>query len=75
MKVRATYKQAPVSGLIRISKIVNNTPVAYELTLMHDINGVIPTKVKEYKNMESAIASAVDYGFNSQLWKIEEINL
>jgi hypothetical protein len=72
IQVRATYQQKPKIGLIRVSKIVKNQPIEYNLQLFDETAGVVHTTKKLFVTMQNAISHASLYGFASSAWDIEE---
>jgi hypothetical protein len=71
VKLRASYDNAPLHGRINITQIIGMNPVQFSLTLYHEINGLIPTRLSSFRSMNEAIAQASLYGFLSQNWIVQ----
>lgn len=69
----ARYEQSPLTGLIKVSKIKNKTPIEYSMTLYHDIKGIVLSQEK-YPTIQRAIAQASLHGFKTHQWNVETKN-
>ena len=72
IQVKATYKNENKSGIIRISKIVGNKPIEYNLQLFE--NAFIKLKKSRFTSMQLAISHASLYGYIPTIWVVEETN-
>jgi len=70
IQVRARYEEASKRGLIRISKIVKNTPIEYVLCLYNE-QAEVKTKNNIFPTIQMAISYASLYGFSSNQWEVE----
>lgn len=72
IKTRACYDKKPKTGLIRISKIMQNQPIEYNLQLFDETIGIIHTSKNLFSTIQAAIGHATLYGFASSFWSVEE---
>lgn len=73
IKLRANYDSAPLHGRINIIQAVGVHPAKYDLRLLHEINGLISTRLTVFRTMNEAIAHASQYGFLSQNWVVQTL--
>ena len=70
IQLRARYTTQSKRGIIRVSKIVKDTPVEYTLRLFND--GIeIKLNKKTFPTIAVAISHASLYGFVTSLWEVE----
>ena len=63
---RARYDYSPLSGYIRVSKIVGDKPIEFRMTLYKSGLGVLEDRF--YPNFETALAHSCNYGFIPSQW-------
>jgi hypothetical protein len=73
IQIRANYQNEGKIGAIRVSKIVGKKPIEYILQLFENSNIVL--NKNKYASVSSAIAGASQYGFLTNLWAIEELEV
>ena len=73
IQIRANYQNEGKIGSIQVSKIVGKKPIEYILQLFENSNLVL--NKNKYASISSAIAGASQYGFLTNLWNIEELEV
>ncbi len=75
VKLRASYDSAPLHGRISVSQASSTFPTQYTLKLLHEVNGLITPRLSTFRTMNEAIAHASHYGFLSQNWVVQTLQI
>lgn len=73
MVTRAYYSKKPFTGSIQITNLVGNTPVAFKLFVVHEVNGVVLNE--EHPTMTKALSKAATLGLDRASWEMHESRL